>query len=520
MNRPAMLARVKERSTPWDIVVIGGGATGVGVAVDAANRGFAVLLLERMDFGTATSSRSTKLVHGGVRYLEQGNISLVMEALKERGLLRQNAPHLVHDLGFVVPNYSWWEAPFYGIGMKVYDLLAGKYGFNKSRLLSREETLERLPTIQTNGLRGGVIYYDGQFDDTRLLIHLAATAADQGAVLLNYAPVVEITKGADGFADGVVAVDSESGQRMKIQAHVVVNAAGIFADEVRRLAEPEVQEMIAPSQGIHLVFKREFLRGNTAIMVPHTSDGRVLFAIPWHEHTVVGTTDTPIQEPSYNPVPFEEEVQFILDTAAQYLSRPPQRSDVLSVYVGIRPLVKANGASSKTSSLSRDHTIHIDHSGLLTIVGGKWTTYRHMAEDCVDHAITLGELADVPSKTHDLKIHGYQQEESLTSLGVYGSDADKILALGAADPRLAQQLHPDLPYIAAEVVWGVREEMARTLDDMLSRRTRALFLNARAAIEMAPAVARLMAEELGTGQDWIDQQLREFNQLAAKYLLP
>jgi glycerol-3-phosphate dehydrogenase len=278
--------------------------------------------------------------------------------------------------------------------------------------------------------------------------------------------------------------------------------------------------MIAPSQGIHLVFKREFLRGNTAIMVPHTSDGRVLFAIPWHEHTVVGTTDTPIQEPSYNPVPFEEEVQFILDTAALYLSRPPQRSDVLSVYVGIRPLVKANGASSKTSSLSRDHTIHIDHSGLLTIVGGKWTTYRHMAEDCVDHAITLGELADVPSKTHDLKIHGYQQEESLTSLGVYGSDADKILALGAADPRLAQQLHPDLPYIAAEVVWGVREEMARTLDDMLSRRTRALFLNARAAIEMAPAVAQLMAEELGTGQDWIDQQLREFNQLAAKYLLP
>jgi glycerol-3-phosphate dehydrogenase len=520
MNRPAMLARVKERSTPWDMVVIGGGATGVGVAVDAASRGFAVLLLERMDFGTATSSRSTKLVHGGVRYLEQGNVSLVMEALKERGLLRQNAPHLVHDLGFVVPNYSWWEAPFYGIGMKVYDLLAGKYGFGKSRLLSREETLERLPTIQTNGLRGGVIYYDGQFDDTRLLIHLAATAADQGAVLLNYAPVVEITRGPDGFADGVIAVDSESGQRITIAAHVVVNAAGIFADEVRRLAEPEVEGMIAPSQGIHLVFERAFLRGNTAIMVPHTSDGRVLFAIPWHEHTVVGTTDTPIQEPSYNPLPFEEEVQFILDTAAQYLSRPPQRSDVLSVYVGIRPLVKANGASSKTSSLSRDHTIHIDNSGLLTIVGGKWTTYRHMAEDTVNHAITLGALPDVPSKTHDLKIHGYKQEESLTSLGVYGSDGDVILAMAAADKRLGAQLHPALPYIAAEVIWGVREEMARTVDDILSRRTRALFLNARAAIEMAPTVAALMAQELGAGQDWIDQQLREFHDLAAKYLLP
>ncbi len=521
MNRPAMLARVQARSTPWDIVVIGGGATGVGVAVDAANRGFEVLLLERMDFGSATSSRSTKLVHGGVRYLEQGNVSLVMEALKERGLLRQNAPHLVHDLGFVVPNYSWWEAPFYGIGMKVYDLLAGKYGFGKSRLLSREETLERLPTIQTEGLRGGVIYYDGQFDDTRLLIHLAATAADQGAVLLNYAPVVEITRGPDGFTDGVVAIDSESGQRMKIPAHVVVNAAGIFADDVRRLAEPELAGMIAPSQGIHLVFERAFLRGNTAIMVPHTSDGRVLFAIPWHEHTLVGTTDTPIEEPSYNPLPFEEEIQFILDTAAQYLSRPPNRSDVLSVYVGIRPLVKANGASMKTSSLSRDHTIHVDNSGLLTIVGGKWTTYRHMAEDCVDHAVTLGELKDVPSGTHNLKIHGYKEDvESLNSLGVYGSDAEKILALGAADPRLAQRLHPELPYIAAEVIWAVREEMARTVDDVLSRRTRALFLNARAAIDMAPVVAKLMAEELGAGQVWIDQQLQQFNELARKYLLP
>jgi glycerol-3-phosphate dehydrogenase len=521
MNRPAMLARVKARPTPWDIVVIGGGATGVGVAVDAANRGFDVLLLERMDFGSATSSRSTKLVHGGVRYLEQGNVSLVMEALKERGLLRQNAPHLVHDLGFVVPNYSWWEAPFYGIGMKVYDLLAGKYGFGRSRLLTREETLERLPTIQTDGLRGGVIYYDGQFDDTRLLIQLAATAADQGAVLLNYAPVVEITRGADGFANGVIAVDSETGQRMTIAAHVVVNAAGIFADDVRRLAEPDVSGMIAPSQGIHLVFEREFLRGNTAIMVPHTSDGRVLFAIPWHEHTLVGTTDTPIEEPSYNPLPFEEEVQFILDTAAQYLSRPPKRSDVLSVYVGIRPLVKASSATTKTSSLSRDHTIHIDNSGLLTIVGGKWTTYRHMAEDCVDHAITLGELPDVASATHDLKIHGYKQGiDSLTSLGVYGSDADAILAMAAADPSLGRQLHPALPYTGAEVIWGVREEMARTVDDMLSRRTRALFLNARAAIEMAPAVAKLMAHQLEKGQDWIDQQLREFNDLAGKYLLP
>lgn len=520
MHRNHMVSRARARSTPWDIAIIGGGATGMGVAVDAASRGFDVILFEREDFGSATSSRSTKLVHGGVRYLEQGNISLVMEALKERGILRQNAPHLVHDLGFVVPNYSWWEAPFYGIGMKVYDLLAGKYGFGQSRLLSREETLERLPTIRTDGLRGGVIYYDGQFDDTRLLIHLAATAAEQGATLINYAAVSEITRDADGFANGIIAVDRESGERLPAPARVVVNAAGIFADEVRRLADSSIDGLVAPSQGIHLVFERSFLRGQTAIMVPHTSDGRVLFAIPWHEHTLVGTTDTPIEEPSYNPLPFEQEIEFILETAAQYLSRPPKRSDVLSVYVGIRPLVKAGGEQSKTSALSRDHTIHVDNSGLVTIVGGKWTTYRHMAEDCVDHAILLGKLADAPCKTQNLRIHGYKEDvDSRSSLGVYGSDAEAILALAAANPEWNKPLHQALPYIGAEVIWAVRNEMARTLDDVLSRRTRALFLNAAAAIEAAPQVARLMAQEMGAEASWIGHQLADFRALAKQYLV-
>ena len=340
-------------------------------------------------------------------------------------------------------------------------------------------------------------------------------------MLLNYAPVVAITRGDDGFANGVEAIDSETGRRYAIQAKVVVNAAGIFADEVRQFVDPAVEPMIAPSQGIHLVFEESFLRSDSAIMVPHTSDGRVMFAIPWHGHTVVGTTDTPIDAPSYNPLPLEEEVQFILDTAAQYLSRPPKRSDVLSVYVGIRPLVKAGAAAGKTSALSRDHTIHVDNSGLLTIVGGKWTTYRHMAEDCVDHAITLGQLDDVPCGTRNLKIHGYKQDvESLNSLDVYGSDAEKILALAAGDSSLTVRLHPALPYLAAEVVWAVREEMARTLDDVLSRRTRALFLNAQAALDMAPAVAILMARELQQGQDWIDRQLPEFRELASRYLLP
>jgi glycerol-3-phosphate dehydrogenase len=522
MNRETMLSQVRERGAePWDLIVIGGGATGAGVAVDAASRGFSVLLLEREDFAKGTSSRSTKLVHGGVRYLEQGNVSLVMEALKERGLLRQNAPHLVHDLAFIVPNYTWWEAPFYGIGMKVYDLLAGKYGFGRSRILSKEETLQRIPTLRQDGLRGGVVYYDGQFDDARLLIHLIETAVDHGAVALNYTPVVSLDKDSDGYVNGVVAKDTETGEQLTLAARVVVNATGIFTDEIRRMADEEVTGMVAPSQGIHLVLDRSFLRGDTAIMVPHTSDGRVLFAIPWHEHTVVGTTDTPIDAASYEPLPYEQEIEFVLETASQYLSRPPKREDVLSVYVGIRPLVKAGGGDhGKTSSLSRDHTVHIDPSGLLTIVGGKWTTYRHMAEDTVNHAITLGKLADKDCVTRDLHVHGYAENyEELGSLAVYGSDAAKIRILAAESPELSKQLHPDLPYIAAEVVWAARQEMARTVEDVLARRTRALFLNAHAAIAMAPAVARLLAHELGRDESWATEQTTIFRELAAQYTL-
>ncbi len=521
MNREAMLLKVTQRTEPWDIVVIGGGAVGVGVAVDAAARGFAVLLVEREDFGKGTSSRATKLVHGGVRYLEQGNISLVMEALKERGLLLRNAPHIVHDLPFVVPNYSWWEAPFYGIGMKVYDLLAGKYGFGRSRILSFAETLERLPTIQQEGLRGGVLYHDGQFDDTRLLTHLAVTAAEHGAVLLNYASAVGMTKDTDGFVNGVTLEDRESGQRHTVGAKVVVNATGVFTDETRRLADPEVKTMVSPSQGIHLVFDRSFLAGNTAIMVPHTSDGRVLFAIPWNDRTLVGTTDTPIDSPSYEPLPLEEEIDFVLDTARQYLSRPPSRADVLSIFVGIRPLVKAAGSdATKTSALSRDHTIQIDASGLLTIVGGKWTTYRHMAEDCVNHAITLGSLADVDCPTATLHVHGYQQTPDAPGhLAVYGTDAAGIEALIAAQPELGRQLHPELPYLAAEIVWAARNEMSRSIDDALARRTRALLLNARAAVAIAPEVARLLATELGRDEAWQHAQVEAFTTLAAQYIL-
>jgi glycerol-3-phosphate dehydrogenase len=453
-------------------------------------------------------------VHGGVRYLEQGNIPLVMSALKERGLMRQNAPHLVHDLAFIVPNYSWWEAPFYGIGLKLYDLLAGKYGFGASKLLSKEETLERLPALEPEELRGGVVYFDGQFDDARLLIHLAMTAADHGATLVNYCPVTGLQRDADGYVNGVTARDDETGETFEIAARMVVNATGVFTDSIRRMADPAAEQFVVTSQGIHLVFDRSFLKGDTALMVPKTSDGRVLFIIPWHGHAVAGTTDTPVDAPSLEPRPLEEEIEFVLETASRFLVRPPTRKDVLAVFVGLRPLVKGEG---KTSALSRDHVIHVDTSGLLTITGGKWTTYRHMAEDTVDHAITLGKLTDAECTTKNLHIHGYVEDSAaLGSLEVYGSDASAIRTL-AEDPALAVQLDPALPYIAAEVIWAARAEMARTVEDVLTRHTRALFLNAEAAIAMAERVAWLLAAELGRDEAWVAAQVGEFRALAQQY---
>jgi glycerol-3-phosphate dehydrogenase len=518
MNRATFLQRILDRRESWDIAVVGGGATGVGIALDAAARGYGVVLLEQSDFGKGTSSRSTKLVHGGVRYLQQGNLPLVIEGVKERGILFRNAPHLVHDLAFLVPSYRWWETPFYGIGLKLYDLLAGRHGFGKSALLSRNQALQRIPTLEPQGLRGGVLYHDGQFDDSRLLINLAQTAAEQGACMLNYARVIRLVKKGDGSIAGLEFRDEESGLEHNLSARCVINATGPFSDALRRQDDPGAEPMIVPSQGVHIVLDHSFLPGDTAILVPHTRDGRVMFAIPWHGHTLVGTTDTPITEVSLEPRPLKGEVDFILETAAGYLAMRPGRADILSVFTGIRPLVKAEG-NPDTSALSRDHAITVSRSGLLTIMGGKWTTYRKMAEDCVNRATVLARLEERPCATRNLPIHGCHAGASPGEpLAGYGSDAAHIQELMREQAELAGRLHRALPIIGAQVVWAVRHEMARTVDDVLARRTRALFLNARAAIAMAPAVALIMARELGRDESWQQRQLQAFDQIAACFV--
>ncbi len=518
MNRQEMLEQIETRKEKWDFIIIGGGATGLGAAVDAASRGYKPLLLEQSDFAKATSSRSTKLVHGGVRYLKQGNISLVLEALRERGLMAQNAPHLVHHMEFVVPLYHWWEGPFYGIGMKLYDRLAGKLGLNPSKTLSLEETLKEIPTVEKNGLRGGVSYFDGQFDDSRLAINLAQTAVDQGGVVVNYMPVISLIK-KDELVAGVVAKDLETGDELEIEGRAIINATGIFTDAVRKMDEPDSKEIVAVSQGAHIVLDKEFQPGDSAVMVPRTEDGRVLFAVPWHNRVVVGTTDIPVADPILEPKPMDEEIDFLISHAGKYLTKRPKRSDVLSSFAGLRSLVKSNDESS-TASLSRDHTIMISNSGLITITGGKWTTYRKMAQDVIDQAEEVAAFDRKPCKTEHLQIHGWtQQNIEEDYLKVYGADAAKLKSLIREDTKLDELLHNNLPYKAIEVVWAVRNEMARTLDDVLSRRTRALLLNAKASVEVAPKVAKLMAKELGKDKRWEKQQVTEYTELAKRYMV-
>lgn len=519
MNRDDSILRLKNATSPWDVAIIGGGATGLGAAVDAAARGYSTVLVEAHDFAKGTSSRSTKLIHGGLRYLRQGNFSLVTEALHERGLLLQNAPHLVHDQPFVIPAYRWGERSFYLAGLKIYDWLAGRRNIGPAQCLSRDETLRCASTLQPHGLRGGVLYHDGQFDDARLAMTLAHTFVDKGGVAVNYAPVVRLLKEQSKLC-GVCIQDRESGNELEIRAKAVVNATGVFADSIRRLDETAPENLIVASQGIHLVLDREFLPGNCAVMVPSTDDGRVLFAIPWHGKVLLGTTDTPVSEPSMEPRALGEEVEFLLKHAARYLSCAPKRSDVRSVFAGLRPLVQP-GESRKTAAIARDHHIGVSPSGLITVAGGKWTTYRRMGADTIN---TAAQTAGLPARqclTETLRLRGWHEAVFSTTdhFGVYGADADAIRRMAQSSPQLGEKLHPRLPYLLAEVVWAARYEMARSVEDVLARRTRALFLDAAAACEAANTVAKLLATELRQNETWQKAQTSNFAALAEGYLL-
>ncbi len=519
MNRNANLDNL-HRTPEWDVIVIGGGATGLGCGVESATRGFKTLLLEQSDFAKGTSSRSTKLVHGGVRYLAQGDVSLVLEALKERGLLRQNAPHLVRNLSFIIPNYDWWGGPFYTLGLKVYDMMSGKLGLGPSEHITIDAVKKAIPNLKKEGLNGGVVYYDGQFDDARLAINLAQTLEDNGGTPLNYMKVTGLLKDHKGLINGVQVVDMESQDEYDLKARVVINATGVFTDSIIQMDAPESKRTIIPSQGVHIVLDKRFLQGKSAIMIPKTQDGRVLFAVPWHDKVVVGTTDTLMEAISLEPRALPEEIDFILDTAGQYLTYQPKRSDVLSVFAGLRPLAAPEEEGEKTKEISRSHKVSVAPSGLVSITGGKWTTYRKMGEDTHDKAILVGGLEEKPSVTAQMPIHGYVKNIDETDhLHFYGSDAVRIQNLIREDPRLGEPLVYPYPYLKAEVIWAVREEMARTVEDFLARRIRLLLLDARQSIEAAPVVAQLMGEALGYRRRWQREQIEKYTALAREYIL-
>ena len=517
MNRQQMLDQL-EQVHEWDIVIIGGGATGLGAAVDAASRGYKTLLVEQYDFAKGSSGRSTKLIHGGVRYLAQGNIKLVRESLRERGLLLKNAPHICHDIPFILPSFHWWEKWYYGIGLKFYDLLSGKSSLGKTSILSKKTTQQLLPAIDPGKLSGAVLYHDGQFDDSRLAIALAQTAAEQKATIINYCKLISITK-KEKRISGVMISDTISGKEYAVNCKVVINATGVFTDNIMRLDEEQHTPIITVSQGIHIVVDKKFFPGSHAMIIPKTDDGRVLFAVPWHNKVVIGTTDTPLKEILIEPRPLPAEIDFITGHINRYLTTNIKRSDIRTVFAGLRPLISIKGKKS-TSFLPRDHTTIISDSGMVTITGGKWTTYRTMGKSAVDNAIFAGNLPKKSSVTESLLLHGFINDQNNDiGLSVYGSDAAAINQLINNQPDLKELIHPDLPYIKATVVWAVRQEMAMTLEDVLARRTRSLILNAKAAIEAASSVAELMAKEMNQSIDWQERQLKDFKSIANQYLI-
>ncbi|MDD4489079.1 MAG: glycerol-3-phosphate dehydrogenase/oxidase [Paludibacter sp.] len=523
MKRSDFIDQLKRNYiSQWDFIVIGGGATGLGIAVDAASRGYKTVLLEQSDFSKATSSRSTKLVHGGVRYLKNGDVGLVREALRERGYLQKNAPHLVKNQRFIIGNYSWWEKPFYTVGLTMYDLLAGRLGLGRSLPMTKSGVIKSVPQIEQKGLKGGVVYHDGQFDDARLAINLMQTAVEYGATVVNYTRVTSLVKDAKGKVSGVVAKDLLNDEEFTLHGTCIINATGVFVDDIIKMDNKNEAPLVRPSQGVHVVVDKSFLGGDDAIMIPKTSDGRVMFGVPWHNRVILGTTDTPMKDFVLEPFALKEEVDFILETAGRYLVKKPKREDVLCVFAGLRPLAAPRKQSEemKTKEISRSHKLLASDSDLITITGGKWTTYRIMAEETVDLAIKKKGITFKPCVTKKMKVHGYKKTKDRSNwMYVYGSDQDDILKLEKENPAYAQKLDPEFDFKVSQVIWAIRQEMAITLDDVLARRVRLLCLDARKSIEIAEKVARIMAAELSESDEWVEKQVAEFTDIAMGYVL-
>lgn len=507
MWRHKVIQSIKALDQPVDVVVIGGGATGLGIAVDAASRGYSTVLFERDDFAKGTSSRSTKLAHGGVRYLAQGNVRLVMEALKERGLMRQNAPYLVRDLPFIVPAYQWWEVPFYLIGLKLYDLLAGKRSLGKSKFLSPSSVQEKIPSVRKKGLKGGIVYYDGQFDDSRMAVSLAKTAEQQGAFVLNYAEPVKIVKNQTQDVYELSIQDHISGQSISIVARSVFNATGVFVDGVPRTNPELLKPLIAPSRGAHLVVDQRFLQGNHGLMIPKTSDGRVLFTIPWYGKALIGTTDTPVRTVEKEPHPSAEEIDFILETAQQYMNPAPMPEDIRAVFAGLRPLAAPQNSNQKTKEISRGHRILVRDDQSIVIIGGKWTTYRQMAEDAVDRAIAIGRLPERVCRSENIALWVSEIDRKYGARGVSLGQSGSVKA----------QLVPGYPWTEEDVRYMIREEYAMSIEDLLSRRMRILVLDAEEAIRIAPAIGHILEAELGNDIYNKAKDLETFLDLAKNY---
>jgi glycerol-3-phosphate dehydrogenase len=515
IKRSDLLNKIKD-TKQFDVVIIGGGAVGLGAGLDASSRELKTLVIEKYDFAKGTSSRSTKLLHGGVRYLAQLHFNLVKDSLREKERLYNNAPHLTKDCEFIIPCYKYFDMLFYRAGLFLYDVLAGFPKGHTSGFLSKAALIKKYPNIKQQGLVGGIVYHDGIFDDARLALSLSRSIIALKSFAINYCEAIDFIK-ENGKIVGVVVKDRLSGEEFTVSSSCVLNATGIFSDEIRNIDQPNSPAIVQQAQGVHIVVDKKHFNSAESLLIPKTDDGRVLFTVPWHGEVLVGTTDTKVEESKIEPVAFKEEINFIIGNINKYLEKPITEKDILSIYAGIRPLIKQD--SSNTSAISREEKMVLSQSNLVSVIGGKWTSYRRMSEKVVDFLIANKLVKAGKSNTANLQLHGFLKREYVEILDdhirQYGSDLKILKTLEGNE----EKIHPKMPFTKAQVLYALRYEQAQTVDDVLARRTRALFLNAKYAKEAAQTVAEIMAKELGKNQAWIKEQVAYFEDVAKNYIV-